>query len=69
MRGFRINLQAVRRTIELELRELFIALMLRRPKAEVDLWPSQIDAANRAIDQADDLVVSLPTNADGTARR
>ena len=48
------------------LRELFIALMLRRPKAEVDLWPSQIDAANRAIDQADDLVVSLPTSAGKT---
>ncbi|MGZ0018287.1 DEAD/DEAH box helicase [Nitrosomonas sp. wSCUT-2] len=48
------------------LRELFIALMLRRPKAEVDLWPSQIDAANRAVDQADDLVVSLPTSAGKT---
>jgi hypothetical protein len=40
--------------------------MLRRPKAEVDLWPSQIDAANRAVDQADDLVVSLPTSAGKT---
>ena len=48
------------------LRELFIALMLRRPKAEVDLWPSQIDAANRAVDQGDDLVVSLPTSAGKT---
>ena len=48
------------------LRELFIALMLRRPKAEVDLWPSQIDAANRAVDQTDDLVVSLPTSAGKT---
>lgn len=48
------------------LRELFIGLMLRRPKAEVDLWPSQIDAANRAVDQADDLVVSLPTSAGKT---
>ena len=48
------------------LRELFIALLLRRPKAEVDLWPSQIDAANRAVDQADDLVVSLPTSAGKT---
>lgn len=48
------------------LRELFIALMLRRPKAEVDLWPSQIDAASRAVDQADDLVVSLPTSAGKT---
>lgn len=48
------------------LRELFIALLLRRPKAEVELWPSQIDAANRAVDQADDLVVALPTSAGKT---
>ena len=48
------------------LRELFIALMLRRPKAEVDLWPSQVDAARRAVDQTDDLVVSLPTSAGKT---
>ncbi|MCL4470102.1 MAG: DEAD/DEAH box helicase [Gammaproteobacteria bacterium] len=48
------------------LRELFIASLLRRPKAEVDLWPSQIEAATRAIDQSDDLVVSLPTSAGKT---
>ena len=48
------------------LRELFIALLLRRPKAEIDLWPSQIDAANRAVDQTDDLVISLPTSAGKT---
>jgi hypothetical protein len=48
------------------LRELFIALLQRRPKAEVDLWPSQIEAAARAIDQSDDLVVSLPTSAGKT---
>lgn len=41
------------------LRELFIALLQRRPKAEVDLWPSQIEAAARAVDQSDDLVVSI----------
>ena len=45
------------------LRKLFIASLLRRPRAEVDLWPSQIAAATRAIDQSDDLVVSLPTSA------
>lgn len=49
-----------------QLRTLFIALLQRRPKAEVDLWPSQIDAASRAVDQADDLVVSLPTGAGKT---
>jgi superfamily II DNA/RNA helicase len=48
------------------LRELFIALMQRRAKAEVDLWPSQIEAAARAVDQTDDLVVSLPTSAGKT---
>ncbi|MFM0227612.1 DEAD/DEAH box helicase [Paraburkholderia dipogonis] len=48
------------------LRVLFLALLQSRPKAEVDLWPSQIEAANRAIDQSDDLVVSLPTSAGKT---
>ncbi|MGH6678710.1 MAG: DEAD/DEAH box helicase, partial [Bradyrhizobium sp.] len=48
------------------LRELFIASLLRRRKAEVDLWPSQIAAAARAVDQSDDLVVSLPTSAGKT---
>ncbi|QNH21159.1 DEAD/DEAH box helicase [Xanthomonas sp. GW] len=48
------------------LRALFIALLQSRPKAEVDLWPSQIEAANRAVDQSDDLVVSLPTSAGKT---
>ena len=48
------------------LRLLFIALLQSRPKAEVDLWPSQIEAANRAADQSDDLVVSLPTSAGKT---
>ena len=45
------------------LRDLFIALLQCRAKAEVDLWPSQTEAAARAIDQSDDLVVSLPTSA------
>ena len=48
------------------LRDLFIASLLRRPKAEIDLWPSQIEAAARAVDQSDDLVVSLPTGAGKT---
>jgi superfamily II DNA/RNA helicase len=48
------------------LRELFIASLICRPKAEIDLWPSQIAAAARAVDQADDLVVSLPTSAGKT---
>jgi hypothetical protein len=48
------------------LRQLFIASMLRRPRAEIDLWPSQVEAAVRAADQTDDLVVSLPTSAGKT---
>jgi superfamily II DNA/RNA helicase len=48
------------------LREVFIASLYRRRKAEIDLWPSQLDAARRAVDQADDLVVSLPTSAGKT---
>ncbi|MBG6148115.1 superfamily II DNA/RNA helicase [Labrenzia sp. EL_142] len=48
------------------LRELFIALLARRPRAEVDLWPSQIEAASRAVDLTDNLVVSLPTSAGKT---
>jgi superfamily II DNA/RNA helicase len=48
------------------LRELFIASLSRRSKAEIDLWPSQIEAAGRAVDQSDNLVVSLPTSAGKT---
>lgn len=48
------------------LRELFIASHFKRGKAEIDLWPSQLEAAGRAVDQSDDLVVSLPTSAGKT---
>jgi hypothetical protein len=33
-----------------KLRELFIALLESRIRAEVDLWPSQIEAAGRSVD-------------------
>lgn len=49
-----------------DLRDLFIALLARRPRAEVDLWPSQTEAASRAVDQTDNLVISLPTSAGKT---
>lgn len=49
-----------------QLRQLFIATLQRRAKAEIDLWPSQTEAAARAVDQSDDLVVSLPTSAGKT---
>lgn len=48
------------------LRALFIASLGRRARAEIDLWPSQIEAAGRAVDQSDNLVVSLPTSAGKT---
>lgn len=49
-----------------EYRELFIATLLRRGRAEIDLWPSQVEAAERALDLADNMVVSLPTSAGKT---
>lgn len=48
------------------LRWYFIALLYKRRKSEIDLWPSQLEGAIRAIDQADNLVVSLPTGAGKT---
>lgn len=48
------------------LRRLFIASLYKRKKAEVDLWPSQLEAAKRAVNDTDDLVVSLPTSAGKT---
>ncbi len=49
-----------------ELRHNFLALLYCRPKAEIDLWPSQLDAAARVINQNDDLIVSLPTSSGKT---
>lgn len=48
------------------LRWLFIASLFKRRKSEIDLWPSQIEGANRAVNDLDDLVVSLPTSAGKT---
>ena len=48
------------------LRQLFIGSLHCRARSEVDLWPSQLDAATRSVDQSDDLVVSLPTSAGKT---
>ncbi|MEX2175488.1 MAG: DEAD/DEAH box helicase [Pirellulaceae bacterium] len=49
-----------------ELRERFIQMVASRNIAEIDLWPSQVDAARRVIDASDDLVVALPTSAGKT---
>jgi DEAD/DEAH box helicase len=48
------------------LRKLFIGELYSRRIAEVELWPSQIEAAQRAVDVTDDLVVALPTSAGKT---
>ena len=48
------------------LRKLFIGELYSRKVAEVELWPSQIEAARRAVDVNDDLVVALPTSAGKT---
>jgi hypothetical protein len=44
------------------LRRIFIGLLYKRPRAEIDLWPSQLEAAALAVNEDEDLVVSLPTS-------
>ena len=48
------------------LRRLFIGELFGRAISEVELWPSQIEAARRSTDLTDDLVVALPTSAGKT---
>ena len=49
-----------------EMRKLFIASLMRRKRAEVELWPSQVDAAKRVLQFDANLVISLPTSAGKT---
>ena len=49
-----------------KLRQLFIASLYRRGKAEIELWPSQIQAAQRVMQFDTNLVLSLPTSAGKT---
>jgi hypothetical protein len=49
-----------------QLRALLISLLRSKRAAQVELWPSQIEAAQRATRTDDDLVVSLPTSAGKT---
>ena len=49
-----------------DLRRLFIGSLYARKISEVELWPSQREAAQRSTDVTDDLVVSLPTSAGKT---
>ena len=47
-------------------RRMFIDSLYGRRNAEVELWPSQREAALRSTDLTDDLVVALPTSAGKT---
>jgi hypothetical protein len=49
-----------------DLRRLFISSLFARKTSEVELWPSQREAARRSTDVTDDLVVALPTSAGKT---
>ena len=49
-----------------ELRELFVGSLYARKTSEVELWPSQREAARRSTDLTDDLVVALPTSSGKT---
>ena len=48
------------------LRKLFITSLLRRDRSEIELWPSQIEAAKRVLEYDANLVLSLPTSAGKT---
>ncbi len=49
-----------------DLRRNFIAQLAVRKPPHVDLWPSQLEAAQRSVDSTDDLVIALPTSAGKT---
>jgi hypothetical protein len=49
-----------------DLRRDFIAQLGTRRPPHIDLWPSQLAAASRAVDPNDDLVIALPTSAGKT---
>jgi hypothetical protein len=49
-----------------DLRRMFISSLYARKTSEVELWPSQREAARRSTDVTDDLVVALPTSAGKT---
>jgi len=49
-----------------DLRRDFIAQLAVRRPPHIDLWPSQLEAAQRSVDTTDDLVIALPTSAGKT---
>ena len=48
------------------LRVSYIQRLLNMARPAVEFWPSQLEAAHRSIDLADNLVVALPTSAGKT---
>jgi replicative superfamily II helicase len=44
----------------------FIKHLLKKNNAEIDLWPSQIEGAKKAVNDLENLVISLPTSAGKT---
>jgi hypothetical protein len=48
------------------LRERFVSSLYARETSEVELWPSQLEAAERSTNIEDDFVVALPTSAGKT---
>ncbi|EIY0854355.1 DEAD/DEAH box helicase [Acinetobacter baumannii] len=49
-----------------KLRYKFIKNLLKKKNAEIDLWPSQIEGAKSAINDSENLIVSLPTSSGKT---
>lgn len=48
------------------LRRSYVQRLRAARRSAIELWPSQLEAARRAVDPADDLVVALPTSAGKT---
>ena len=48
------------------LRRSYIQRLRAGKRSAIELWPSQLEAARRAVDPDDDLVVALPTSAGKT---
>ena len=49
-----------------DLRRDYIRRLRRASRAAIELWPSQVEGATRAVDPADSLVIGLPTSAGKT---
>jgi hypothetical protein len=49
-----------------KLRRSYIERLRISQRSAIELWPSQLEAAHRAADSSDDLVVALPTGAGKT---